>query len=59
MSVEKLKMAVMRRKEDASRGFDIAVRTCVGTVLRAVRPILSIDLGMEAMSVNWSMIWII
>lgn len=58
MSVEKLKIAVMRRREDASRGFDIAVRTWVGTVLRAVRPILSIDCGAGTMSISPPMKWI-
>jgi hypothetical protein len=38
---EKLKTAVMRRSDVATRGLDMAVLMCVSTVLRAVRPTLS------------------
>ena len=42
MSGRKLKTAVIRRRDVATRGLDIACLTCVSTVRRAVRPTLSI-----------------
>ena len=40
----------MRRRDDATRGFDMAILICVSTVLRAVRPTLSMAYSTKSSS---------